>query len=217
MRVRPALAVALVTLLAAGTSATAIPPAPDSPSPARFSAFTLPIGSAGPSAGPSLAGAPDAGRQDRPPDPLALLGEPGTPPLPSLAARRQPAPKAGIVVKPTPKPRTSTVRAASMTGRTLRGIASWYCNSDGSRAQRSICHNRYPDTSGFDAYAAAGPKLRAALGGGDRWRGRVVTVDGIAVKLVDWCQCYAGESSEKVIDLYYDVFRRTGSSVTIRW
>jgi hypothetical protein len=71
-----------------------------------------------------------------------------------------------------------------------------------------------------DAYAAAGPKLRAAICGVQSctsWRGRIVYVDGQRVKLVDWCQCHYHESSEKLIDLYYDVFRLTGSSVTIRW
>jgi hypothetical protein len=91
----------------------------------------------------------------------------------------------------------------------LRGAASWYC-----RAGVSICTSGYPDGGGFQAYAAAGPDLRAALGD---WRGRVVYVDGIRVKLIDWCQCYEGESNEKLLDLYYDVFSRTGSPVTIRW
>ena len=45
----------------------------------------------------------------------------------------------------------------------------------------------------------------------------VVTVDGIRVKLIDWCQCYKGESNEKLLDLYHDVYLRTGSPVTIRW
>lgn len=92
----------------------------------------------------------------------------------------------------------------------LSGRASWYC-----RAGSSPCTENHPDSTSFDAYAAAGPKLRAALGSG--WRGRIVSVDGIRVKLVDWCQCYQGQSNEKLLDLYYDVFARTGSAVTIRW
>ena len=79
----------------------------------------------------------------------------------------------------------------------------------------SPCHNAYGDTAGFDAYAAAGPRLRAAIGG--TWRGRVVSVDGLRVKLVDWCQCYEGQSNEKVIDLYLDVYGAVGGVVTIRW
>ncbi len=79
----------------------------------------------------------------------------------------------------------------------------------------SPCTTTHPDGSGFDAYGAAGPALRAAIG--SDWRGRIVTVDGIRVKLIDWCQCYAGEPNEKLIDLYYDVYVRTGSSIVIRW
>lgn len=44
-----------------------------------------------------------------------------------------------------------------------------------------------------------------------------MSVNGVRVKLVDWCQCYKGQRKEKVIDLYYDVFRVTGSAVEIRW
>ena len=101
------------------------------------------------------------------------------------------------------------------TSHVLRGPASWYCNGDGSRGAVSPCHNAYGDTAGFDAYAAAGPRLRAAIG--SAWRGRVVSVDGLRVKLVDWCQCYEGQANEKVIDLYLDVYRAVGSAVTIRW
>jgi hypothetical protein len=107
-----------------------------------------------------------------------------------------------IVVKvPPPKPVTTHV---------LRGPASWYC-----RAGVSPCTYTNPDGGGFDAYAAAGPKLRAAIGAS--WRGTVVWVDGIRVKLIDWCQCYQGERHEKLLDLYYDVYARTGTAVTIRW
>ena len=82
----------------------------------------------------------------------------------------------------------------------------------------SICHYQYPDTARFDAYAAAGPALRAAIGD---WRGRIVSVNGIRVKLVDWCSCAKGRPSEKIIDLYWDVAHALGISgvgpVTIRW
>jgi hypothetical protein len=96
------------------------------------------------------------------------------------------------------------------TSHSISGRASWYC-----RAGWSPCTNTHPDGSGFDAYAAAGPALRAAIGPG--WRGSIVYVDGVRVKLIDWCQCYRGEPQEKLLDLYYDVFARTGSNVTIRW
>lgn len=60
----------------------------------------------------------------------------------------------------------------------IRGLASWYAYVAGQ--------------------AAAGPKLRAALGD---WRGRTVTVNGISVRLTDWCQCLEGQSDERIIDL----------------
>jgi hypothetical protein len=115
-----------------------------------------------------------------------------------------------VVVRPTPTPAPVARTQSGGGGRSLAGLASWYC-----RAGVSICHYRYPDGPGFDAYAAAGPALRQAIG--SDWRGSFVTVDGIRVKLVDWCQCYKGEPHEKIIDLYYDVYARTGSKVTVRW
>lgn len=121
------------------------------------------------------------------------------------AARAQPPlpgsdPVAVPVVKPVP----------IVTKHRISGGASYYC-----RAGSSPCTSGYPDGSGFNAYAAAGPRLRAALG--SSWRGRIILVDGVRVKLIDWCQCYQGEANEKLLDLYYDVYARTGSSVTIRW
>jgi hypothetical protein len=119
-----------------------------------------------------------------------------------------------IVVELQPQqPATAATQATSATSATshvLRGAASWYC-----RAGVSPCTFTHPDLRGFDAYAAAGPRLRAAIGPG--WRGTIVSVDGIRVKLIDWCQCYKGEPHEKLLDLYYDVYARTGGSVTIRW
>ena len=106
--------------------------------------------------------------------------------------------------------RPIVVSVAPKTTHTISGNASWYC-----RAGVSICTNDHPDGGDFDAYAAAGPKLRAAIG--DGWRGKIVYVDGIRVKLIDWCQCYKGEPHEKLLDLYYDVYSRTGTNVTIRW
>jgi hypothetical protein len=149
----------------------------------------------------------------------ASFEEAGRAPVPTLGPRPRRVPSVGVVVKPTPTPRPARQQISGGGGggggSALRGLASWYCNRDGSRAQLSPCHYRYPDTAGFDAYAAAGPRLRRALGGS--WRGRVVSVDGIRVKLVDWCQCYQGQRHEKVIDPYLDVFRRVGGEVTIRW
>lgn len=100
----------------------------------------------------------------------------------------------------------------------ISGWASYYCRSGVSK-----CVRNHPDTSGPDYYAAAGPKLRVAMGGGvsvhapQPWRGKIIYVDGVRVQLIDWCQCYYRQSNEKIIDLYYDVFKITGSKVTIRW
>lgn len=102
----------------------------------------------------------------------------------------------------------------------LRGPASWYCNVFSRRGPISSCMSGHPDTRGTDRFAAAGPKLRAAICGVQSctsWRGRYVSVNGQRVQLVDWCQCYWHHSSEKVIDLYLDVFQLTGGTVTIRW
>lgn len=118
------------------------------------------------------------------------------------------------VVAPKASPGTKAEPPSTLAHQ-IQGLASWYC-----RAGRSICHYKYPDGPRFDAYAAAGPGLRAAICGSARsdcWRGRTITVDGIRVKLIDWCQCYKGEPHEKLLDLYYDVFARTGSRVTLRW
>jgi hypothetical protein len=149
----------------------------------------------------------------RTPDLTAIL-EPVTPITPR--ERAQPlvqAPRPIVVVAPTPrpakapapKPLTSVAKGAH----SISGFASYYC-----RAGSSPCTYTHPDGPGFDAYAAAGPRLRAALGS---WRGRIVIVDGIRVKLIDWCQCYQGQSNEKLLDLYYDVYSRTGTKVTISW
>lgn len=66
---------------------------------------------------------------------------------------------------------------------TLQGLASWF---------------RY-----VPGQAAAGPRLRAVLGPG--WRGTVVivTANGFSVRtqLTDWCQCFEGTATERVIDL----------------
>jgi hypothetical protein len=127
---------------------------------------------------------------------MAFPASPAPRANPSLAVERP-----IVVPVPTPTPRLT---------HSLRGYASYYC-----RAGVSPCTNDYPDSGGVQAYAAAGPRLRNALG--SDWRGSIVYVDGIRVKLIDWCQCYQGESNEKLLDLYYDVFARTGSPVVIRW
>jgi hypothetical protein len=211
-RLTPALA--LIALVAFATTATAKPPT-SAGSAAAFDPVTIPLNglvaeNVSPSPAPSSAAAV---RED------TTLADPGSAPTATRAPRKQPPVSAGVFVKPTPKPKPKPRQAAVYSGggtsHVLRGRASWYCNNNASRAQISACHYQYPDTGAYNAYAAAGPRLRAALG--PNWRGRVVSVDGLRVKLVDWCQCYQGQSQEKIIDLYYDVYLRAGGNVTIRW
>ena len=108
-----------------------------------------------------------------------------------------------------PRPTASSTRARVGDG-ALRGEASWYC-----KAGVSVCHYQYPDGPGFDGYAAAGPALRQAIGPG--WRNSIVSVDGVRVKLVDWCACGTG----RIIDLYFDVAHALGitgvGQVVVRW
>jgi hypothetical protein len=132
--------------------------------------------------------------------------------------RARPAvPVARPIVRAIPTPKPDPVPASNedqtpepSAKQSISGLASWYC-----RAGVSPCTYGHPDGSGFNAYAAAGPALREAIG--PDWRGRVVTVDGINVKLIDWCQCHQGEANEKLLDLYYDVYKRTGTNVRVRW
>ena len=197
----------------AATAAAGIEPA--SPTPLLDSAFTpvtVPSAVAGrlavsATAAPVAYAAPDA----------ALRAELRAGTLAGLASSaperaRPPVREATPIVVEVapPKPRGPAIGVASSTGNVLRGPASWYC-----RAGVSPCTYTHPDVGGFDAYAAAGPKLRAAIGPG--WRGTIVLVDGVRVELIDWCQCFKGEPQEKLLDLYYDVYSRTGGSVTIRW
>ena len=198
-----ALGLALVALLAMTASAAAEPPTDTRPTDGSFAPITLEV-----AANPADRKVAEPGVAATQP-PTTYL-EAGTAPVPTLAPRPQRDARMGVTLKPTPKPDIAGFVGGSVAGDgTLRGLASWYC-----RAGSSPCHYQYPDTGGFDAYGAAGPRLRDALGS---WRGKVVSVDGIRVKLVDWCQCYKGQANEKLIDLYYDVYRRAGSTVTIRW
>lgn len=143
--------------------------------------------------------------------PPADRAQPKLPVASPIAVQRPrptPAPGSAGVSGSTSGSSSSTSHATS--AHSITGRASWYCD-----AGVSACTVNHPDTSGFDAYAAAGPGLRAAIG--PHWRGMVITVDGVRVKLIDWCQCYKGEPNEKLLDLYHDVFLRTGSPVTLRW
>ena len=206
-RLRTAVLLLVVgTLSIAATAASGSQPSEPTPIPdSAFRPVTVP-----PAAGAVADGVAEGGvvhaapRSASGPTATALpeLRDIVFPPDPPERAQPSVAPAKPVVVNvPPPAPKTTHV---------LRGYASYYC-----RAGSSPCTYGYPDRGGFQAYAAAGPDLRAALGSG--WRGSIVYVDGIRVKLIDWCQCYKGQSNEKLLDLYYDVFSRTGSPVTIRW
>jgi hypothetical protein len=137
----------------------------------------------------------------------AATPEPSTSPGPSVASMR-PVEKAHQVVptprptpRPTPKPKRRFVKPTSGG---IRGVATWYCLPG-----RSRCTHGFPADG---AYAAAGPELRAALG---NWRGRAVWVNGVRVKLIDFCAC----SGDHVIDVYHATWRTIPhpDSVVIRW
>ena len=182
---------AVAPLLVAGAFAIAANAAvglePNAQAPIPDSAFRpVTVAAPSPSVVPAPARTPDL-REIREP---AIEEPPGARAQPSIPAARP------IVV--------------AKTRYSISGAASWYC-----RAGQSPCTFEHPDTSRVDAYAAAGPRLRAAIGAS--WRGRIVLVDGIRVQLIDWCQCYQGQSNEKLLDLYYDVYARTGSKVVVRW
>lgn len=126
------------------------------------------------------------------------------------------------VIKITNKPKilVKTIKAVVGKSYSISGLASWYC-----KAGRSICRTGYPDTAGRDYYAAAGPALRAAIGGVESSRayvGKTVRVCGevcINVKLIDWCQCHYKTGFEKLIDLYKDAWDDIGGngSVKVSW
>ena len=143
-----------------------------------------------------------AGPEDAPLliDPTSLQSPPAVLGRPKVD---QPEPKARVV---------ASVKAPAGKG-SVSGLASWYC-----RPGRSICPRGY--SGGM--YAAAGPALRAAICGRQdctSWRGKTVLVNGRAVKLVDWCQCYWKQPHEKVIDLFWDawVATRAQGGVRIVW
>jgi hypothetical protein len=197
------LAIAIAGVGASGAERSAPSSIPDSAfgSVELLAAPSAPAGLAGPAATPDLSVVHDPWVASPPPQ-RAQPALPGTKPVSVPVATPKPPKVTGNA--------SSSGTASSSSSHRISGFASYYC-----RAGSSPCTTGYPDGSGFNAYAAAGPRLRAALG--SNWRGRIVDVDGIRVKLIDWCQCYKGESNEKLLDLYYDVFARTGSPVTIRW
>jgi hypothetical protein len=92
----------------------------------------------------------------------------------------RPAATPAAVIRPKPNPRLVKVTA---------GVAVWYRYRSG--------------------HAAAGPRLRAALGSG--WRGTRVRVCSagrcVSVVLSDWCAC-GGSKSNRLIDLDSGSFAR---------
>lgn len=120
-------------------------------------------------------------------------------------------PAAKVVVVSKTQPSVQVVMGGGT--HSLTGKASWYCWP----AFPSPCAKGFAYGGN---YAAAGPKLRAAICGIQSctsWRGRYVYVNGIRVRLIDWCQCLWHQGHEKIIDLYHNVFTQTGGNVTITW
>jgi hypothetical protein len=112
---------------------------------------------------------------------------------------------------PTPRPKPTAkklpaarVPATKTTSRSVKGVATWYCEPG-----VSICTYGYPASG---AYGAAGPDLRAAIG---NWRGRTVYVNDVPVKLIDFCSC----GGDHVIDVYHATWLTIPhpDSVTVSW
>lgn len=137
---------------------------------------------------------------------------------PITEVRQAPSPSPFVAVS-TPAPRSARrpIRRTAKPyvrirrdGQRVAGRASWYCLHGVSACVAG---------RGGGLYAAAGPKLRVAMGGGaavtapQPWRGRSVTVcitgttRCVRVRLIDWCQCSWKKPGEKVIDLYGDAMR----------
>lgn len=130
--------------------------------------------------------------------PLPIAVEPAGPPRTAMHA----SPRPSVPQRPTVRP----TRASGVVAGIVRvsGVATWYCEPG-----VSPCTSGYPWSG---AYGAAGPALRAALG---NWRGRTVHVNGVAVTLIDFCQC----GGNHVIDVYHATWLTIPhpDSVTIRW
>lgn len=119
-----------------------------------------------------------------------------------------PSPKPKPIVKPVERP---VVVVRPRPNGHLVGIATMYCVAEFGNYHTGACMARHPAGG---PYAAAGPALRAAIGGGDHclpgpgcWRDRTVTVCGpkgcATATLADWCRCSGGH----VIDLYGTVMK----------
>lgn len=112
-----------------------------------------------------------------------------------------------IIIKPV-DPVKPHVVSLPVGGRKGSGTATWYCNYTDATVTASVCPAKFPDVSGIQYYAAAGPVTRLLFGHSDAdWRGHSVYVTSkagftIRVKLVDWCAC----GGDHVIDLFHDAF-----------
>jgi len=113
-----------------------------------------------------------------------------------------PSPTVKLTAKPTAKPKVVKPKLSSDQ---VSGVATWYCLPGTSRCTRGF--------SAGGAYGAAGPELRSALG--PNWRGTTVYVNGIPVKLIDFCAC----GGNHVVDVYHSTWLKipNQSHVTIRW
>jgi hypothetical protein len=129
-------------------------------------------------------GAKSTGERSAPSGPAAPLADdhrtsaPSDLPSPSTSTRA-----ARTEAPATAKPSPATPRATTRPPERLSGVATWYAYRTGQ--------------------AAAGPRLRAALG--RNWRGRTVLVNGVPVRLTDWM---GTRDRAKVIDLDDGLFIR---------
>lgn len=95
----------------------------------------------------------------------------------------------------------------------VAGKASWY---DAKRNGQSAWYTR----AGIKFYAAAGPALRAALGGyayRETYEVKITNLDtGLSATawVVDWCQCSEGRPTEKAVDLSPALFKALGVSLS---
>jgi hypothetical protein len=128
-------------------------------------------------------------------------------PTETPGASYEPTATPATTFRPTPRPTKAPAISSTLprVGASVTGVATWYCEPG-----VSICTAGY---SASGAYGAAGPALRRALG--RNWRGRTVYVNGVTVRLIDWCFCGGGH----VIDVYHSTWLRIPhpDRVTIRW